>query len=702
MITVGSNVVVYGGATPGCGQLTWILTTSTTTKVWCWTQVLDSPLEPKQVARQPVAIVGANIYVNGYSTYQNQAQLWKMNLYTMRWWQIPRGQAPSLNGGVALGLPDIAVVVFCSPVTDSSQQLGQVQTWLYSINSSSWINISTPEEIGDRRHYSLVAANSDTVLLFGGKDDSSNNKTGFNDVWKLWLQPSRLNDSEWSQVSITGNSPKPRFAHSALSWDSGMIIFGGQSQNTCLNDMWHFTITNNTWQRWHSVEPNTGPQPNLESNCFSSSTRVGQQILVISSCDTGKKNDSKLYPCTWLYLPHLRMWKLVYRVMTKSSTSHTFTFTYERYLFVANTVSSFRLQYMLLQCPEGLFSKDLHKEPCRLCEKGKYSSFSIGKNTTTCQPCTPGLTTSQPGTTSLTECNICINTVCQHGSCYVENHNMTPTPRCHCHIGFSGVHCTFPTYYLVALGVITFILVISLMGWILVRVVKRKRLRETELTRQVQELISVWQIKYEELTLEGRIGAGGSGQVYRAQYREITVAVKMLHFPNDYQLEKEFEREIRFMQTIRHPNIVMFIGAGKNNTQYQQSFLVVEYMPRGSLRDVLDDQTIALTPLQRIEFALDAGTGMAFLHSLTPPRIHNDLKSDNLLVSNKWVVKISDFGLGLQIQPTVISRRRSSSITTPLMAEAFQMTGVTMGATRWRAPELSVQHTYATSTDVYR
>ena len=47
----------------------------------------------------------------------------------------------------------------------------------------------------------------------------------------------------------------------------------------------------------------------------------------------------------------------------------------------------------------------------------------------------------------------------------------------------------------------------------------------------------------------------------------------------------------------------------------------------------------------KIRFALDAAKGMRFLHSLRPPRIHRDLKSGNLLASQRWVVKFADFGV---------------------------------------------------------
>ena len=45
----------------------------------------------------------------------------------------------------------------------------------------------------------------------------------------------------------------------------------------------------------------------------------------------------------------------------------------------------------------------------------------------------------------------------------------------------------------------------------------------------------------------------------------------------------------------------------------------------------------------KLRFATDAAKGMRFLHSRCPPRIRCDLKSVNLLVSNKWVAKVADF-----------------------------------------------------------
>ena len=71
---------------------------------------------------------------------------------------------------------------------------------------------------------------------------------------------------------------------------------------------------------------------------------------------------------------------------------------------------------------------------------------------------------------------------------------------------------------------------------------------------------------------------------------------------------------------------------------------------------------------------------MSYLHSLTPPILHRDLKSHNLLVDNNWNVKVADFGL---------SRAQSTNT----MSAA--------GTPQWSAPEVIRQEKYTTKADVY-
>jgi serine/threonine protein kinase len=80
-----------------------------------------------------------------------------------------------------------------------------------------------------------------------------------------------------------------------------------------------------------------------------------------------------------------------------------------------------------------------------------------------------------------------------------------------------------------------------------------------------------------------------------------------------------------------------------------QNFLVNELMPRGSLFDVLGNKNLALLPERKWSFLHDTAAGLDFLHSCKPPIIHQDVKSLNVLVSQDWTCKVSDFGIAKEI-----------------------------------------------------
>ncbi|XP_062519182.1 probable serine/threonine-protein kinase drkC [Corticium candelabrum] len=170
----------------------------------------------------------------------------------------------------------------------------------------------------------------------------------------------------------------------------------------------------------------------------------------------------------------------------------------------------------------------------------------------------------------------------------------------------------------------------------------------------------------------------------------------------------DFETEIMFMRTVRHKNIVLFIGAGKSQPG-DVPFLVMEYMERGSLRNVLYDLSIDIDYERKLLFAMDVARGMHFLHTLEPPRIHRDLKSDNLLVSREWIVKVADFGLGRDVSCNtrridgrqIRHRYRSDQQRISLLPKREGLSYAGVGTARWRAPELTLREPYDTAVDVY-
>lgn len=178
------------------------------------------------------------------------------------------------------------------------------------------------------------------------------------------------------------------------------------------------------------------------------------------------------------------------------------------------------------------------------------------------------------------------------------------------------------------------------------------------------------EISWDELHIKERIGAGSFGTVHRAEWHGSDVAVKVLTDQDflDDQL-KEFLREVAIMKRVRHPNVVLFMGAV---TKRPHLSIVTEYLPRGSLFRLIHSTAAGeiLDKRKRLRMALDVAKGLNYLHRLKPPIVHWDLKSPNLLVDKNWAVKVCDFGLSRFKANTFISSK-SVAGTPEWMAPEF-------------------------------
>jgi len=108
----------------------------------------------------------------------------------------------------------------------------------------------------------------------------------------------------------------------------------------------------------------------------------------------------------------------------------------------------------------------------------------------------------------------------------------------------------------------------------------------------------------------------------------------------DQYIGEEFKREVEFMEQMRHPNLLLFYGAGVN--PFNKAFLVTEIMSNGSLKALLHNHTHPIDWATRVLFAIDIASGVAYLHS--QGAIHRDLKADNCFVDDELRVKVADFG----------------------------------------------------------
>ncbi|KAL5074213.1 hypothetical protein RYX36_013197 [Vicia faba] len=200
-----------------------------------------------------------------------------------------------------------------------------------------------------------------------------------------------------------------------------------------------------------------------------------------------------------------------------------------------------------------------------------------------------------------------------------------------------------------------------------------KALREAEEKRKVMDALVNVDVRYRKYTIEEieaatnffsqslKIGEGGYGPVFKCLLDHTPVAVKVLR-PDAAQGRSQFQREVEVLSCIRHPNMVLLLGACP-----EYGCLVYEYMSNGSLDDCLfrRGNNPPLSWQLRFKIAAEIGTGLLFLHQTKPePIVHRDLKPGNILLDRNFVSKISDVGLARLVPPSVADSVTQYRLTT--------------------------------------
>ncbi|XP_065186327.1 uncharacterized protein LOC135817129 [Sycon ciliatum] len=407
-------------------------------------------------------------------------------------------------------------------------------------------------------------------------------------------------------------------------------------------------------------------------------------------------------------------------------------------------------------CPIG-HERD-QNNTCHPCAIGYYSA-SLQQQ---CTKCNQSLTTSSVASSHCVPEGPCKPHICNHGNCIVDEVNFKHI--CVCQFGYlPDDDCKTPSIYLALMAALVFTSTLTILTIALIQFLRKRRAlnaKELELVktnrdlyrskRKLSQLDHGTYIAWSDMKIKKQLATGRFSKVLLAELGDITVVVKRLPtFVATASPDDAFIREAEVLRTLRHPNIVMFLGAGRDKRS-GCPFLVMEYLRRGSLYDVIHGESKVIEHIDRLRFSLDAARGIKYLHSTSPPRIHRDIKSANMLVSDKWVVKVADMEttrflailrantdpketspsaangeMDRPTRTTSFTSQESDLLTTPLLAttgtvladdshgntqdrhrDTEGMTsriGMTcgVGTDRWRSPESIKKNLYTEKHDVY-
>ncbi len=183
--------------------------------------------------------------------------------------------------------------------------------------------------------------------------------------------------------------------------------------------------------------------------------------------------------------------------------------------------------------------------------------------------------------------------------------------------------------------------------------------------------------------LEGLLGEGGMGVVYRAQDTQLhrPVAVKVLSsaLTSDPQRKQRFLLEARAAARISHPAIAQIYFADEEN---EVTFIVMELVDGKTVRELVRNRELDL--LGAIDIGVQVADGLAKAHDLGI--VHRDIKPANVMLTRDGHVKILDFGLAklldLDSEPPAGEAGRPDR--SPM---ARTQSGVVLGTPAYMSPE---------------
>jgi atrial natriuretic peptide receptor A len=222
-----------------------------------------------------------------------------------------------------------------------------------------------------------------------------------------------------------------------------------------------------------------------------------------------------------------------------------------------------------------------------------------------------------------------------------------------CCTGFPSFAIALIVLFVVALVVIVVLVISFILGWSYYQ--KRKLFYDESWiidSSQIKQIDrgghgglfgSTFSLKNDSNTSINMIGITRKQMfIQTGNYQGNIVAIKKIERKKEFlQVTQSIRKEVMQIRMLDHQNLCKFIGAVVRDIG--NLAIITEYCPKGSLNDVLQNEDIPLNWGFRFSFATDIARGMNYLHSKKV--YHSRLRSSNCVIDDRWVVKITDYGI---------------------------------------------------------
>ncbi len=189
--------------------------------------------------------------------------------------------------------------------------------------------------------------------------------------------------------------------------------------------------------------------------------------------------------------------------------------------------------------------------------------------------------------------------------------------------------------------------------------------------------------------VEGPIGAGGMGAVYKAVDTRLNrpVAIKVAAA----RFSARFKREAHAIAALNHPYVCTLYDVGPN-------YLVMEYVEGSTLNQVMRERRLPID--ESLQYASEIASAMQAAHAARI--VHRDLKPGNVMITKTGLVKVLDFGLAQMSAPDAAVGTAAPEATMTITGDTdFTRPGTVIGSPRYMSPEQALGRPLDARSDVF-